>query len=152
MYYNPHTKQSGRAFNVYLNELNVGLNPLHTSRLGTELILKYPKVPDSDRFQRVTSDLAYKSIFDHPIITYEIYLPTIDQICPLKFYDDDIFGLPYLRLIPHNCQLQAQLPDSSHTLHFLLSLNTYEPIHADSSTEKFTRLRTTYANKKISIT
>ena len=30
-------------------------------------------------------------IFENPVITYNVLLPGIDQICPLKFHDDDIY-------------------------------------------------------------
>ena len=79
-------------------------------------------------------------------------LPPISHICPINFYDDDIFGIPYIRTIPVNCPLRDQLPKSSRTQQFLLSLNNEEPIHAQSAMEEFTKLRTTHANKQISIT
>ena len=152
VYYNPHTKKTGRASDVYFDELNVGLNPHHPSRLGTELISTYPDIPDSSRYPRVTCDLTHKSIFDHPIITYDVLLPPIDHICPIKFYDDDIFSLPYIKTLPKNNIIRDQLPENSTTQQFLLSLNAEEPIHADSAMEEFTRLRSTHANKTISIT
>ena len=93
-------------------------------------------------------------IFENPVITYNVLLPGIDQICPLKFHDDDIYiyGLPYIKSIPMNCTIRDQLPESSRTQQFLISLNGEEPIHVESAMEEFTRLRTTHANELISLT
>ena len=51
-----------------------------------------------------------------------------------------------------NCTIRDQLPESSRTQQFLISLNGEEPIHVESAMEEFTRLRTTHANELISLT
>ena len=81
-----------------------------------------------------------------------VFLPDIDQICPLKFYDDEIYGLPYIKSIPMNCMTRDQLLESLRSQQFLISLNGEEPIHIESAMEEFTRLLTTHANKLINIT
>ena len=52
-------------------------------------------------------------------------------MCPLKFYDNEIFGLPYIQSIPNKCPIQDQLPESFCMLKWW---------------------RITYVNKTISIT
>ena len=51
-----------------------------------------------------------------------------------------------------NCIIRDQLPESSRSQQFLIGLNGEEPIHAELAMEGCTRLRTTHANKLISIT
>ena len=70
----------------------MGLNPILETRLGTELILKYPNVPDTSRFKRVMCDITHNSIFENPVITYNVFLLGIDQICPLKFQLHRLFS------------------------------------------------------------
>ena len=120
----------GRTSDVYFDELNVGLIPLLKTRLGTELIEKYPRLPDTIQFHRVTCNFVHKSIFNHPIVTYKNFLPPITDICPILFHDDDIFGLPNIHTIPGNNHIKDQLRESSRTQQYVLSTNNEEPIHA----------------------
>ena len=97
------------------------------------------------------TNVSHNSIFENPVITYNVFLPGINQICPLKFHDDEIYDLPYIKSIPMNCTIRDQLPESSRTQQFLISRNGEESIHAESAMEKFTRLRTTHTNELISL-
>ena len=101
----------------------MGLNPLLHTRLGTKLILQYPNIPDTSRYQCITCNLTHKSIFYHLIVTYKVFLPGIDDICPIKFYEDEIFGIPCIKTIPTNCPLRDQLPESSRTQQIIIDLN-----------------------------
>ena len=153
VYYNPSTQKFGRASHAYFDELNIGLHDkLHTRQPGTNLIEHFPKVPENVRFSTIQSDLSSLPILHEPAVTYEVYLPPIDQPCPIKFHDDDKYGLPYVKIIHPTSPLGQQLPEKSLKDQWIFSLGNEEPIHAASAHDEFTRLRTTHANKKIKIT
>ena len=102
VYYNPKTKKIGRSSHVYFDELNVGLNFTHDSKLGADLIKNYPKTPDTSDYKLTISDIQKIPILLHPITTYKILLPDVKQTCTLKFYDDETYGIPYDRFNPHH--------------------------------------------------
>ena len=84
VYYNPSTKKIGHGSHVYFNEQNVGLNSPHKPRFGTELIKKYSDVPNANQFQVATSNITNIPNLQHPITTYRIILPAINETCILK--------------------------------------------------------------------
>ena len=137
VYYNPTTKKIGRSSHVYFDELNVGLKSSHKTKFGTELIQKYPHNPNTTEFKIATSNIQPIPILQHPITTYKIVLPHINESCMLKFYDDPTYGIPYIKSIPPSPYIGKQLPKISLTQQYLISLNKEEPIHATSATEEF---------------
>ena len=98
------------------------------------------------------SDISTIPILKEPSVTYKVYLPLTDHICPITFLDDDAYGLPYVKNILKSSPIREQLPTQALTQQWNLSLGTDELIHASSAHNELLRLRSTYANKKIQIT
>ena len=136
---------------MYFDELNVGLKSSHKTKFGTELIEKYPSIPNTDKLQISTCDIQPISILHHPITTYKILLLKLNETCPIKFYDDKTYGIPYIRSIAPTSFIGRQLPPTSHTQKYLISLENEEPIYAASATEEYNRLRKSHATKVIII-
>ena len=151
VYYNPITKKIGRSLHVYFDELNVGIKTRHKSKYGMELITRYPQVPDTQQYPISKCDIQPIPILSHPITTYKLILPDKDEICNIKFYDDTDYGIPYIKSIPPKSHLGKQLPKTSLTQQYLISMDNEEPIHASSATEEFSRLRRTHAKKFITL-
>ena len=125
---------------------------LHTKTTGNILISNFPQIPDDVMISEVTSDISKLPILIEPAVTYEIYLPPVDHICPITFLNDDLYGLPYVRNISPTSPIGQQLPTAALKQQWILSIGSEEPIHASSATDELLRLRTSHANKKITIT
>ena len=151
VYYNPQTKKIGRSSHVYFDELNIGLNSPNNSKFGMDLIAKYPHIPDQAKYTISKSQIQDIPILTHPITTYKIVLPQNNEICSIKFYNDEKYGLPYIKSIPPSSFIGKQLPKIAHTQQYLISLENEEPIHATSATEEFQKLRRTHASKVITL-
>ena len=96
-YYNPSTKKFGCASHTYFDELSIGMGGnTKIQPHGTKLISQFPNLPHDGIFSEIHSDIMKLPILKEPAVTYEVYLPPIDQICPITFLDDDIYGLPYV--------------------------------------------------------
>ena len=153
VYYNPKTKKFGRASHAYFDEMNIGiLDSSNTQTPGTHLISHFPSTPTDIRFSEIKSDISLLTILTHPAITYEIILPPVDHICPIKFLDDAVYGLPCVKNIPKHTPIGQQLPTPALKQQWILNLGMEEPIHASSAQDELLRLRRTHANKKIQIT
>ena len=151
VYYNPATNKIGRSAHVYFDELNVGLKTDHKPKFGKALIENYPSTPDPTKFEISTIQTQELPILQHPITTYKLLLPIINETTSIKFYDDTTFGIPYIRSIPASSFIGKQLPKQSLTQQYLISLENEEPIHASSAQEEFQRLRKTHATQFITI-
>ena len=151
VYYNPNTKKIARSSHVYFDELNVGLKPHHKSKLGTDLIKIYPKTPDTENYSLSEIKIQPLPILTHPITTYKIILPDFNETCTLKFYDDNAYGIPYIKSIPPTSFIGKQLPKQTLTQQYLIALHTEEPIHAASASEEFQRPRRTHAKNVITL-
>ena len=156
VYYNPRTKKFGCTSHAYFDELNIGMHNLtyaHTPIPGTTLISSFPQIPNDIILSDIKSDITKLPILHEPPVTNGIILPPFDYACPIKFYDDDKYGLPYVKHIPASTPIGQQLPVPARTQQWVLSIGTEEPIvHATSAHDEITRLRQTHANKKINIT
>ena len=84
-------------------------------------------------------------------VPYKIYLPPVDQICPITFLNDDTYGLPYVRCIPPTFPIGQQLPTAALKQQWILGIGTEEPIHVSLAHDEFLHLRSTHANKKIQL-
>ncbi len=124
----------------------------HTQTPGTNLITHFPSTSHDIKFSEIKSDISLLPILTHPAVTFEIILPLVDQICPIKFFDDDVYGLPYVKNIPKHTPIGQQLPPPVLKQQWILNIGMEEPIHASSAHDEFLRLRRTHANKKIQIT
>ena len=152
IYYNPKTQKFGRTSHAYFDELKVGIHPnLPTTSIGKQLIQKYPLLPSNIDMSDIQSDLTKIPILHKPAVTFEVYLPPIDSSCPIKFLDDDKYGLPYVQNISKTSPIGQQLPTEALKQQWILGIENEEPIHAQSAHEELTRLRTTHANKKITL-
>ncbi len=152
VFYNPKTKKVGRSSHVYFDETNVGININKKRNLGSQLVHTYPNIPDIKQFDTTTTiHLQDIPILHHPITTYKIILPRNDQTCSLKFYDDETYGIPYIRSIQPKSYIGQQLPQSALTQQYLISIENEEPIHATSASEEYQRLRRTHATKVITL-
>ena len=100
----------------------------------------------------VRSNLHNIPILQEPAVTYGIILPPIVCICPIKFYDDNTYGLPYVKNIPPSSPIGQQLPHQALKQQWILHIGNEEPIHAASALDDLTRLRTTHAKRQIQIT
>ena len=129
----------------------MGLKSSHTSKFGTDLIHKYPQVPNTTDYTIATSTIQPIPILNHPITTYKLILPNTNVTCSLKFYDDATYGIPYIKSIAPSSYIGQQQPKISLTQQYFISLNEEEPIHATSAAEEFQRLRKTHATKTIII-
>ncbi len=153
VYYNPKTKKFGRASHAYFDEMSIGLaNYSHTQTPGTNLITNFPSTSQDIRFSEIKSDISLLPILTHPAVTFEIILPPVDHICPIKFFDDEVYGLPYVKNIPKHTPIGQQLPTPALKQQWILNIGMEEPIHASSAQDELLRLRRTHANKKIQIT
>ena len=85
-------------------------------------------------------------------ITFEVVLPLQDEICPITFHNDDIYGLPYIKHIPAHTPIGRQLPTPVLRQQWILGIGTEEPIHATSALEECNRLRLSHGNDTISLT
>ena len=151
VYYNPTTKKIGCSSHVYFDELNVGLNSSHKPKFGEQLIQKYPSTPDTTTFEIATSAIQTLPILQHPITTFKIILPKMNENCTIKFYDDEFYGLPYIRSIPSTSFIGKQLPKTALTQQYIIALENEEPIHATSASQNFQRLRKSHATKIITL-
>ena len=118
VYYNPRTKKFGRTSHAYFDELNIGMHNLtytQTPIPGTTLISSFPKIPNDIILPDIKSDITKLPILNDPPVTYEILLPPIDYACPIKFYDDDKYSLPYVKNIPASTPIGQQLPVPART-------------------------------------
>ena len=115
VYYNPKTKKIGRSSHVYFDETNVGITPSHKPKLGPQLIQKYPDIPDTKLFANIKCDIQDIPILQNPITTYKIILLKINESCIIIFYDDDTYGIPYIKSIPPTSYIGKQLPKISLT-------------------------------------
>ena len=153
VYYNPKTQKFGRTSHAYFDELNIGTHKhLPTDSPGKRLVQQYPTLPTDMEMTRIQSDISSLPILHQPAVTFEVYLPPIDASCPIKFLDDEKYGLPYVQNIPKTSPIGQQLPTAALKQHWILGIENEEPIHAQSAHEELTRLRTSHANKKISLT
>ena len=153
VYYNPTTQKFGRTSHAYFDELNIGVHQnLPATTVGKQLVQTYPDIPTDIQMTEVQSDIVNLPILQEPAVTFEVYLPPIDASCPIKFYDDDKYGLPYVRNIPKTSPIGQQLPAAALKQQWILSIENEEPIHAQSAHKELTRLRTSHANRKIKIT
>ena len=152
VYYNPTTKKFGRTSHAYFDELNIGIHKnLPTDSPGKLLVQNYPTIPEAMEMTNIQSDLSDLPILLQPAVTFEVYLPTIDSSCPIKFLDDEKYGLPYVQNIPKHTPIGKQLPSRALKQQWILGIENEEPIHAQSAHEELTRLRTSHANKKIKL-
>ena len=85
-------------------------------------------------------DLQSYPMCPNPIIEFHIVLPPRHIPCPVKFFDNDTFGLPYFRSLPENHPIGRQLPDIARRNQWVLGIGCEEPIHAASASEELTRL------------
>ena len=83
--------------------------------------------------------------------SYYETIPKFNETCIIKFYDDENYGLPYIKSILPSSFIGKQLPKEALTQQYLISIENEEPIHATSASEEFQRLRKTHATKVISI-
>ena len=144
-------RKIGRSSHVYFDEFNVGLKSSQKPKFGAELIKKYPNIPSTDKLQICTCNIQQIPILQHPITTYKILLPKLNETYHLIFYDDKVYGIPYKQSIAPTSFIGRQLPPASHTQQYLISLENEEPIHAASATEEYDCLRKTHATKIIVI-
>ena len=151
VYYNPTTKKIGRSSHVYFDELNVGLKSPHKIKFGMELIQKYPELPNTKDFKLSECKMQNIPILTHPITTYKVILPKLNENCNIKFYNDDAYGIPYIKSIPPSSHIGHQLPKIALNQQFLISIKNEEPVHATSATDEFQRLRQTHASKIITL-
>ena len=152
IYYNPKTKKFGRASHAYFNEKTIGITTnLHTQTPGTTLMSDFPSLPSDVPMSEIKSDLSTLPILQGPAVTFEIILPPVDYTCPITFYDDEVYGLPYVKSIPPNSPIGQQLPPAVLKQQWVLNIGMEEPIHAASAHDELLRLRRTHANKKIQL-
>ena len=152
VYYNPKTEKFGRTSHANFDELNIGIHAkLPTNTIGKQLVQAYPTVPDNMEMSDIQSDLSTLPILQQPAVTFEVYLPPINASCPIKFLDDDKYGLPYVQNIPKSSPIGQQLPHAVLKQQWILGIENEEPIHAQSAHEELTRLQTTHANQKITL-
>ena len=152
VYYNPKTRKFGRTSHAYFDELNIGYHKdLPTISTGKRLVQAYPTIPTNIDTSTVKSDISKLPILQEPAVTFEVYLPPIDCSCPIKFLDDDQYGLPYVQSIPKTSPIGQQLPTTALKQQWILGIENEEPIHAQSAHEELTRLRTSHATKKIKL-
>ena len=141
VYYNPTTQKFGRTSHAYSDELNTGmLKNLHTATPGKLQVQFFPAIPPDIEMTNIQSDISSLPILHQPAVTFEVYLPPIDSICPIKFQDDDKYGLLYIKTIPKTSPIDQQLPEAALTQQWVLVIKNEEPIHAHSVHEEFTRL------------
>ena len=159
VYYNPITRKFGRTSHAYFDELNIVLGTTHTTTQSTipynpgkYLISKYPTIPPDMKLSPIKSNLSTLPILIHPAVTFKVVLPPKDEICPITFHNDDIYGLPYVKHIPAHTPIGRQLPSPVLQQQWILGIGTEEPIHATSALEEFNRLRSSHANDTISLT
>ena len=124
---------------------------LHTATPGKLLVQNFPDIPQDIEMTDIQSDITTLPILHQPAVTFEVYLPPIDSICPIKFHDDNKYALPYVKTIPKNSPIGQQLPEAALKQQWVLGIKNEEPIHAHSAHEELTRLRTSHANKKIKL-
>ncbi len=156
VYYNPRTRKFGQTSHAYFDELRVGISvpKIHTNTIvpGNKLISSFPNNVTDMNLSEVQSNLHNMPILQEPAITYGIILPPIDCSCPIKFYDDDTYRLPYIKNIPQSSPIGQQLPLQALKQQWILHIENEEPIHAASALDELTRLHTTHANRRIQIT
>ena len=156
VYYNPRTRKFGQTSHAYFDELRVGISvpKIHTNTIvpGNKLISSFPNNVTDMNLSEVQSNLHNMPILQEPAITYGIILPPIDCSCPIKFYDDDTYRLPYIKNMPQSSPIGQQLPLQALKQQWILHIGNEEPIHAASAHDELTRLRTTHANRQIQIT
>ena len=152
VYFNPKTQKFGRTSHAYFDELSIGTHKnLPTHSPGKTLVQTYPNVPTDIGMTTIHSDITKLPILQQPAVTFEIILPPIDSSCPIKFLDDEKYGLPYIQNISKHSPIGQQLPTAALKQQWILAIENEEPIHAQSAHEELTRLRTSHANKKIKI-
>ena len=156
VYYNPKKKKFGQTSHAYLDELHICKTvTTEMAKLvpGKNLISTFSRIPCDITLSDIKLNISCLHILKEPTITYETILPSVEYVYPIKFYDDDTYGLLYVKIIPASTPIWQQLPNLALKQQWLLSIGTEEPIHHSiSAHDELTRLRTTHVNKMISIT
>ena len=150
VYYNPTTKCLGRSSNIYFDELNIGANTKMPAP-GQSLMDAYPDLPITAITSQLDVNLQSFPFCQDPIVTYTIQLPPKTIDCIVKFYDDDAYGIPYIRSLASHHPIGRQLPPTARTQQWLLALGSEEPIHATSATDELTWLLLHKPNTYIKI-
>ena len=120
-------------------------------KFGSEPIEKYPNIPNMDKLKWSTCNIQQIPNLQHPITTYKILLPKLNETCNIKFYGDETYGLPYIQSITPTSFIGLQIPTTLHSQQYLISIEIEEPIHVVSAAEEFNRLRKTHAAQIITI-
>ena len=116
----------------------------------TNLNLK--SVPDTKQFSIAKTGIQPIPILQYPsITTYKIILPNLSETCAIKFYNDETFGLPYIKSIASTSFNGQQLQKLSLTQQYLISLQTEKSIHGTPASEEFQRLRQTHEKEIITL-
>ena len=114
-YYIPTTQKSGCTSHAYFNKLSIGIgtNRCKSSTFlnpGKYLIFKYLNCPPDSIFSPIRSNFSKISILIHPDLTYKIIIPPKDDLYPMYFHDNDIYGLTYVREKYTSCSYTHRKP------------------------------------------
>ena len=97
-------------------------------------------LPNDVNFSEKTSNLSTLPILYEPAVMYKIYLPPLQDTCPLTFHDNEKYGLPYIKSIYPLTPIGQQLPVQALKQQWVLGIRHEEPIRAASAQDEFLRL------------
>ena len=100
------------------------MDNVHPQNVGTQLISQFPQISHDIKLSDIQSNLTFLPILWEPAVTYEFYLPSIDHVFPIKFYNNNTYRPPYMKHIHASSPVGKQLQEAALKQQWILGIDT----------------------------